>query len=104
MCRFHYPRSAFLRHHLSGERRTAGPPEGSGAGLSRLPKNSLPILLRDWVCPAVEFEALHCRGVVFAVVVVGRLEPNDHVPLCFVVANARNVTALLNVLTREGVK
>jgi hypothetical protein len=88
-------------------------------------KNLLPILLRDRVRPAVEwsvrsasanagfeelplrtgpFEALHCGGVDFAVMVVGRLEPNDHVPLCFVVANARNVTALFNVLTRKGVK
>ena len=88
-------------------------------------KNLLSILLRDRMRPAVEWsvrtasanssfeelplragplEALHCRGVDFAVVVVGRFEPNDHVPLCLVVANARDVTALFNVHTREGVK
>lgn len=96
------------------------------AGAGRLPtKNLLLILLRDRVRSAVEWsvrtvsanagfeelalrachlEALHCRGVDFAVVVVGRLEPNDHVPHCFVIANARNVAALLNVRTREGVE
>jgi hypothetical protein len=83
------------------------------------------VLLWDRVRPAVEWsvraasanagfeemplrtgplEGLHRRGVDSAVVVVGRLEPNDHVPLSFVVANARNVTALFNVFTREGVK
>ena len=88
-------------------------------------KNLLAILLWNGVRPAVEWsvhavsansgleelplragflEALHCRGVDFAVVVVGRLELNDHVPLCFVVANARNVTALSDVRARKGVK
>jgi len=88
-------------------------------------RNLQPILLRNGVRPAVErsvrtasanasfeelplragpLEALHRRGVDIAVVVVGRLEPNDHITLCFVVANARNVTALFNVRTREGVK
>jgi hypothetical protein len=85
----------------------------------------MPILLRDRVRPAVEwsvptasanagfeelplragsFEPLRCHGVDPAIVVVGRLEANDQVPLRLVIAKTRNVTALFDVLTREGVK
>lgn len=49
-------------------------------------------------------ETLHRRGVHIAVVVVGRLQLNDHVPLGPVVADARNVTAVFDFRTREGIE
>ena len=88
-------------------------------------KNLLSILLWDRVRSAIErpvrtispnagfeelpfrtgpFEALNCRDVDFAVMVVGRLEPHDHVSRRLVVAEARNVTTFFDVLTRKGVK
>ena len=49
-------------------------------------------------------EALHRPGIDLAVVVVGGLEPNDHIPLCAVVADSRYVTVLFDVHTCESVK
>ena len=46
-------------------------------------------------------EAGHCRGVDFAVLVVGAVELNDHVSLYFVVANAGNVAVVFNVRALE---
>ena len=39
-------------------------------------------------------KTLYSQMVYFAVMVVGRVQPNQHVPLCTVVANSRNVTAV----------
>lgn len=49
-------------------------------------------------------EPLHRRCIDFTVVVVGRSELDDHVPLRLVIANARYVTSFLHIRARKSVK
>ena len=48
-------------------------------------------------------KALHGGGVDIAVLVVGRFESNEHVPLGSVVANPRNITVFFDLPTGERI-
>lgn len=91
------------------------------AGFERL----LPVLLRDGMRAAIErslattatdarleelplgagaLESLHGGCVNLAVVVVGRLQADDHVPLCLVVADAGDVAVFVHISAGESVQ
>lgn len=88
-------------------------------------KRLLPVLLRDGMRAAIEgalttaatdagleelplgagaLESLHGGCINLAVVVVGGLQADDHVPLCLVVADAGNVAVFVDDSAREGVQ